>query len=176
MFLYGPPAVGKYTVGTELARLTGYKLFHNHVTVDVARILFGDKAVAKHEQAGALKDILRLDVIRSAAVNNINLIFTLAYTAGASDDFVMQVVQAVTDANGCVCFVQLHAPRAVLYSRIDNTSRQVMQKPTDPEHLRQKFARGGLDKPVQFTNNLLLDTSLYTPGQAAQRIFDTFRL
>jgi shikimate kinase len=28
--IFGPPAVGKMTVGQELARLTGYKLFHNH--------------------------------------------------------------------------------------------------------------------------------------------------
>ena len=32
--IFGPPAVGKMTVGREVARLTGYKLFHNHMTVE----------------------------------------------------------------------------------------------------------------------------------------------
>ena len=40
VFLYGPPAVGKLTVAKALARLTGYKVFHNHLTIDlVASIL-----------------------------------------------------------------------------------------------------------------------------------------
>jgi len=29
VFLYGPPAAGKYTIGRELASLTGLALFHN---------------------------------------------------------------------------------------------------------------------------------------------------
>ena len=33
--LYGPPGVGKLTVGTELSELTGFKLFHNHLTVNL---------------------------------------------------------------------------------------------------------------------------------------------
>ena len=34
VLLIGPAAVGKMTVGTEVARLTGYKLFHNHMTIE----------------------------------------------------------------------------------------------------------------------------------------------
>ena len=34
MILFGPPAVGKMTVGYELCKLTGYKLLHNHMTVE----------------------------------------------------------------------------------------------------------------------------------------------
>lgn len=32
--IFGPHAVGKMTVGEELEKLTGLKLFHNHVTID----------------------------------------------------------------------------------------------------------------------------------------------
>jgi len=39
--IFGPPAVGKMTVGTELARLTGFKLFHNHMTIDLVLPFFG---------------------------------------------------------------------------------------------------------------------------------------
>jgi hypothetical protein len=30
VFLYGPPGVGKYTIGVELAARTGFRLLHNH--------------------------------------------------------------------------------------------------------------------------------------------------
>jgi hypothetical protein len=34
VILFGPPAVGKMTVGYELCKLTGFKLLHNHMTVE----------------------------------------------------------------------------------------------------------------------------------------------
>ena len=40
VFIYGPPGVGKFTVATELAELTGYKLFHNHQSIDAVRAVF----------------------------------------------------------------------------------------------------------------------------------------
>src|SRR5205085_1059045 len=34
VFIHGPAAAGKYTVGRELAALTGFELYHNHLVVD----------------------------------------------------------------------------------------------------------------------------------------------
>jgi hypothetical protein len=41
VFIFGPQAVGKMTVGQELAKVTGLKLFHNHMTIDLLEPLFG---------------------------------------------------------------------------------------------------------------------------------------
>lgn len=40
VILFGPPAVGKMTVGYELCKLTGYKLLHNHMTVEPVLEIF----------------------------------------------------------------------------------------------------------------------------------------
>ena len=40
IFVYGMPASGKLTVARELAELTGYKLFHNHLVVDLLLSVF----------------------------------------------------------------------------------------------------------------------------------------
>jgi hypothetical protein len=40
VILFGPPAVGKMTVGYELCKLTGFKLLHNHMTVEPLVELF----------------------------------------------------------------------------------------------------------------------------------------
>ncbi len=37
VYLYGPPGVGKLTVARELVALTGFKLFHNHLAVNLTR-------------------------------------------------------------------------------------------------------------------------------------------
>jgi len=42
LFIYGPAAVGKLTVARELAKLTGFRLFHNHLTVDAVMALKRD--------------------------------------------------------------------------------------------------------------------------------------
>jgi hypothetical protein len=38
--VFGPPAVGKMTVGYELEKLTGFRLFHNHMTIELVLNFF----------------------------------------------------------------------------------------------------------------------------------------
>jgi len=47
--IFGPPAVGKMTVGMELERRTGLRLFHNHMAVDpvLQFFPFGSPAYSK---------------------------------------------------------------------------------------------------------------------------------
>lgn len=46
VLIIGPQAVGKMTVGQELAKLTEYKLFYNHMTIEMVRLIFDyDKEV-----------------------------------------------------------------------------------------------------------------------------------
>lgn len=40
ILIIGPQAVGKMTVGQELSRITGYKLLHNHMTIEMVRLIF----------------------------------------------------------------------------------------------------------------------------------------
>ena len=40
VIIIGPHAVGKMTVGQELEKITGLKLFHNHMSIELARKLF----------------------------------------------------------------------------------------------------------------------------------------
>ena len=41
VFLIGSGAVGKMTVGQELMKLTGLRLFHNHMTIEPVLEIFG---------------------------------------------------------------------------------------------------------------------------------------
>jgi hypothetical protein len=40
IYLHGPPAAGKYTIAKEIEEQIGCALFHNHLTIDVAKSLF----------------------------------------------------------------------------------------------------------------------------------------
>src|ERR1700751_4193719 len=52
LFLYGPAASGKLTIARELATLTGFALFHNHLVVDAvaAAFPFGSEPGLTHEK------------------------------------------------------------------------------------------------------------------------------
>lgn len=40
VIIIGPQAVGKMTVGQELSKITGLKLFYNHMTIELVRLIF----------------------------------------------------------------------------------------------------------------------------------------
>ena len=40
VLIIGPQAVGKMTVGQELEKITGYKLFYNHMTIELLTKIF----------------------------------------------------------------------------------------------------------------------------------------
>ena len=55
--LIGPHAVGKMTVGQHLSELSGYKLFHNHLTIELVAPLF---SFSTPEGRGLVNDIRQL--------------------------------------------------------------------------------------------------------------------
>ena len=73
VLLTGPQAVGKMTVGQELAKITGLKLFHNHMTIDLA-LKFFDYSTKEGQK---LVDDLRMDVFEAVAKSDLEgIIFT----------------------------------------------------------------------------------------------------
>ena len=72
VILFGPQAVGKMTVGEELQKLTGLKLFHNHMTIDLVLKLFS------WEEGQDLIRTFRDEIMKKMATseNNKGMIFT----------------------------------------------------------------------------------------------------
>ncbi len=126
LFLYGAPAVGKLTVAQELASLTGYKLFHNHLTVDVVRSLFAFGS----EQFGRLTAQFRLALFREAALADLlGVIFTFVYARGVDDAFVQQTIEAVEPHGGTVRFVLLTCEEQEVLRRVGQESRASYRGP-----------------------------------------------
>ncbi len=177
IFIYGPPASGKLTVGRALAEQTGYRLFHNHLTVAVGRSIFQDTREPYPEPGYSdLLKKLRLDCVAAAAEANIDLIFTLAYSGAVDDPFVTNIVEAVQSRQGSVHFVQLIPPDEILEQRIANQSRQEISKLTDVHTLRQVLAARDMRASVKYPDVLRIDTSTLDPAQSAAQITAHFRL
>lgn len=56
VMIIGPQAVGKMTVGQELSKITGLKLFHNHMTIEIVRLIFDYDKTAYRKMNRLLRD------------------------------------------------------------------------------------------------------------------------
>lgn len=70
VFLYGPPGVGNYTVAVELAARTGFRLLHNHLTLNLVSAVFERDSDV---WLGMLRKVWR-DLLTEVAHHNVNLI------------------------------------------------------------------------------------------------------
>ena len=120
VFIYGPPAVGKLTVATELAKLTGFKLHHNHVSIDFVRSIFQFGTFPYNK----LVDKYRREMLEEAAKENVDTIFTFVYGKGEDDEFVKDIIRRVESHKGKVLFVQLYCSRRELSRRVALKSRE----------------------------------------------------
>ena len=64
--IIGPQAVGKMTVGQELAKITGYKLLYNHMTIEMVRLIFDyDKEAFRR-----MNSIIRYEIFKEFSQSN----------------------------------------------------------------------------------------------------------
>jgi len=81
--IFGPPAVGKMTVGYELAKLTGMKVFHNHMTIDLILEFFP----YGHEKFTTLVSEFRQRIFEEVATSDLpGMIFTYVWALDQPDD------------------------------------------------------------------------------------------
>ena len=173
ILLYGLPATGKHTVARELATLTGYKLFHNHLVVDLLLSVFDFGT----EPFVALREDIWLSIFEEAAAAEIPaLIFTFNPENTVSPAFIPNVIEALAQTGGEVVFVELQCPLNELKSRMDNPSRQQFRKLTSVPLFEQLYADGVFDTSRMPTPRLTVDTSTCTPVEAANQIAHALHL
>jgi len=166
VFIYGPPAVGKLTVAKELAKLTGFKLYHNHVSVDFVKSVFtfGTPTFWR------LVDKYRKEMLEEAAKEGIDTIFTFVYGKGADDRFVKDVVRRVESHRGKICFVRLYCSPEELSRRVGLSSRKEFGKLMSKYGLARISKKYDLASEVPFPAGLSLNTGEFSPKQAAKAI------
>ena len=172
IFIYGPPATGKLTVAKELSKLTEYKVFHNHLTVDlVTSILdFGSKDFFKASGK------LRLQMFELAAKNNINLIFTFCYAHPTDKAFIKKIINIIKKHKGKVKFVQLYCDKKELYKRVKDTSRKNFEKLKTIKGLKGTLKEWDLFTKIPFVKNLVIDNTNIKPKKAALMIKKHYKL
>jgi len=167
LFLYGPPAVGKLTVARDVAARTGYRLFHNHLTVNLALAVFdfGTPGFI------ALREQIWFATFRRALADHVaGLIFTFNPENSVPQRFIDELFAEIAAGGGEVIPVELTAPKAVIEARLANSSRVENGKLTDLALYRRLRDAGVFNTPVIPLPRLRLDTGSLAPAATAARI------
>ncbi|WP_420126875.1 hypothetical protein [Longimicrobium sp.] len=183
IFIIGPPAVGKMTVGYELARRTGLKLFHNHHTIELALQFFpfGSPPFAR------LVGEFRQRILEEVAASDLpGLIFTYVWAFDQPGDHasVARLADIFAPRGGRVLYVELEATQQERLRR-NETEFRLAQKPSkrDVAVSRQRLLEHDsvyrLNSGGEFDHRadwLRIDNTELPPEAVAERIIDHFAL
>jgi hypothetical protein len=166
IFIHGPAASGKHTIGSQLSGLTGLPLFHNHLAVDTALSLF---EFGTPEFKNLRASIWRT-AFQEAARSRRSFIFTFHPEASVEPALVAELVALIEAVGGTVLFVELMCAHETTLERLGNPSRGKFRKLTDPDLYRQLEKQGAFVHPPLPTPLVRINTNELTPEAAANRI------
>ena len=179
VFIIGSGAVGKMTVGQELMKRTGLRLFHNHMAIEPVLEIFGTfngKAVE------GIRDVIFREF---AASDQKGLIFTYmwAFDHQSDWDYIEHVKEIFAPYGTEFYYVELIAPKEIRLAR-NATENRIRHKPSkadleasnrrlmDEEQYRLVSYEG----EIPFDNYLRIDNSELSAEETAELICRTFGL
>lgn len=181
--IFGPPAVGKMTVGYELARMTGFRLFHNHMTIDLALNFFD----FGEPQFRRLVGEFRRRIFEEVAASSLpGLIFTYVWALDHASDkaFIDGSCDLFREKGGQVYFVELEAEQSERLRRNESEFR-LAQKPSKRQvaesrrRLLEDDRKYKLNSERDFfyrENYTKIDNTHLPASEAARKIMDVFGL
>lgn len=172
IIIHGAPAVGKLTVAKALAELTGYKVFHNHLSIDCVKPVFDFGTPAFWR----LIISIRVETIAEAAREGVDLIHTFCYEKGGDDPQFWRLISAAELNGGNVKLVLLTCEDDERRRRIVEESRVLIGKLTDPDSVGRVGESVDLRSPLDGRETLAIDTTKTPPETAALSIATFYNL
>ncbi|WP_130806401.1 AAA family ATPase [Senegalia massiliensis] len=181
--IFGPHAVGKMTVGQELAKITGLKLFHNHMTIDLVSNFFNFNT----SQGKRLVNLFRQEIFEEVSKSDLyGMIFTYmwAFDEQSDWDYINHVCDVFKSRGSDVYFVELEADfdlrikRNKTPNRLANkpTKRNIEQSENRFKELEQKYRLNSYEGEINQENYMRINNTSIYPEQVAQMIKDKFSL
>ena len=166
IYLHGPPAAGKFTIAQELESKIGARLFHNHLTIDVAKAIFEFGS----QDFWNLVDALRLQCVMAAAQQADGLLtYTSCYDHPHDLEFFEELKHAVLSNGSALLPVYLQCEVSELETRVSNDSRVRMGKIRSAEGLHKALNQWNCIA-VPRDECLTVSTAGKTPAECADEI------
>ena len=183
--IFGPPAVGKMSVGREWQKLTGLKLFHNHMTIELLINFFEFESL----EFGRLNTQFRKMIFEEVAQSELSgLIFTYVWALDDDRDkqFVNSMANIFREEGASIYLIELEADLSVRLER-NRGEERLLEKPTKRDLLwseqnllktEDKYQLNSEDtfKYLEdYPNYLKIQTNDLSAKETAAKIFSTFK-
>ncbi|MCA1066190.1 AAA family ATPase (plasmid) [Rossellomorea sp. AcN35-11] len=182
VFIFGPQAVGKMTVGQELSKISELKLFHNHMTIEMLHPLFGFTS-----EMWRLATLFRNEIFEAFSKSDAyGLIFTKVWDLSSQQECEgIERLCKIFESKGCdVYFIELEADTEERLMR-NKSDHRLEHKPTKRniqeseghllstmENLRLNSFEGEVNKE----NYLRINNTHLSAEEVAQKIKHYFKL
>lgn len=180
----GPPAVGKMTVGKELADRLGYKMLHNHDSIELALKFFyyGDPGFKKINEG--IRSLVFETTSKSKEFTG--MIFTLVWAFNEQEDWdYVEKIRGMYKNNGWNFYiVELNADVETRLER-NNQPDRLAAKPSKRNlelsnqnliDIEKKYDTSSNGKLNEVGNYLLIDNTKLEPSKVVDQIIDHFEL
>ena len=183
VIIFGPHAVGKMTVGQELEKLTGLKLFHNHMTIDMVSPFFSYGTPSGRR----LVNLFRDEIFKEVAGSDLpGMIFTYVWWFDDKHDwdYINNVASIFKEKGGEICWVELEANVDERLVR-NKSEHRLNHKPTkrNVESSEQQLRDGmvnhrlnSLPDEIKEENYLRIDNTNLEPSVVSVKIKERFNL
>jgi len=178
--MIGNAAVGKMTVGQELMKLTGLRLFHNHMTIEPVIEIFGQyngKAINKLRQV-VFEEFAKSDCY--------GMIFTYMWPFDQKEswDYIEYVKSIFEPYNTEFYYVELVASQMIRMERNATENRlnnKASKRDIEVSNRRlinddAQYRLESFDGEIKFENYIKIDNSNISPDIVARMIKDQFSL
>ncbi len=180
LFIIGDAAVGKMTVGQELMKITDFRLFHNHMTIEPVIEIFG------RYDGKTIYELREVIFSNFAASGQYGMIFTLMMDFDMPSEWeYLEHIKKIFEPYGTeFYYVELIAPQEVRLQRNASENR-LKNKPSkrdigvsnqrlinDDQHHRCVSRVG----EIPFDNYLRIENADLEPDEAARLIKESFKL
>jgi len=177
VIIFGPGAVGKMTVGKELAKITDLKLFHNHMSLELANQFFdwstdGFKKIDRLIRFGIFEIVAQSDAA--------GLIFTFVWAVNEPKEeaYIDSLVEFFKKEEAEICYVELFAELDIRLQRNKHKFR-LQEKPSKRDtaftenmilNHESKFQLNTTEKDLPNKEILKIDNTNLSAEEAAQMI------
>ncbi len=181
VFIYGAPAVGKYTTAKKLVKITGFKLLHNHLVRDLVFRFFNFNRENLHGQE--VWKAFYLSFVEGVMKEKTNVILThthahnRVYSTGLSSlKFVDYIAKLVKKNGGIFYPVHLVCEDKELFKRVVMPSRKNFGKGNTIKELKWMLKYRDYRTSLSMKNNFIINNTRISATRTAKIIKDHFNL
>ena len=172
VYIYGPPATGKFVIAQEIAKLTRFKVIDNHIFTPILLTLFESKNKHYWKLTTLFKNLLIEEAIKSHVLG---IVFTGVYDGKNDDKTLKKFIHELNRKNVKTFFVRVNCSEKERLKRIVHPQRKKIGKIHTFSQLQQRMHKD-IFSTVPFQQHLFLDTTSTSAKVNAKKIINYYHL